>query len=203
MQFDYFGFLLFSLAIQWTPGPNNIMLSYSGMNFGFHRTLPHLLGVITAVPLLMLGIGLSIDWVVWYLPDFQRYLLFTSVGLLVWLSWRIAQTPLPSETRANAKPFRFIEAFLYQVINPKAWTMFLTSIGLFITATDESRTEQLYLLVSINVFLTMTSAVTWVLVGMTIRRFLKTDLHFRLFNITAALILVSCAFYILVSESSL
>ena len=200
MAFDYWGFLLFSLAIQWTPGPNNIMLSYSGMNYGFRRTLPHLLGVITGVPLLMLSIGLSIHWVVQYLPEFQRYLLFASVALLLWLAWRVAWTLPPSESGSDAKPFRFIEAFLYQVINPKGWTMILTSIGLFVTATDSSRLEQLALLVTVSVFLTMASATTWVLGGMAIRRLLKTDFHFRLFNITAALTLVGCAVYVLASE---
>lgn len=200
MAFDYWGFLLFSLAIQWTPGPNNIMLSYSGMNYGFRRTLPHLLGVATGVPLLMLTIGLSIHWVVQYLPEFQRYLLFTSVALLLWLAWRVAWTLPPSESSSCTKPFRFIEAFLYQVVNPKGWTMILTSIGLFVTATDSNRTEQLSILVMMNAFLTMASAATWVLGGMAIRRLLKTNFHFRLFNITAAVTLVICAMYVLTSE---
>ncbi len=200
MAFDYWGFLLFSLAIQWTPGPNNIMLSYSGMNYGFRRTLPHLLGVITGVPLLMLSIGLSIHWVVQYLPEFQRYLLFASVVLLLWLAWRVAWTLPPSESGSDAKPFRFIEAFLYQVVNPKGWTMILTSIGLFVTATDSSRLEQLALLVTVSVFLTMASATTWVLGGMSIRRLRKTNFHFRLFNIRAALTFVGCAVYVLANE---
>ncbi len=199
-SFDYFGFLLFSLAIQFTPGPNNIMLAYSGMNFGFRRTLPHLLGVVSGVPLLMLGIGLGIDQVVRYLPEFQRYLLFASVALLLWLSWRVATTPPPSTAKTNTKPFRFIEAFLYQVINPKGWTMILTCIGLFVTATNDARTEQLYLLVTMTIALTVSSALVWLLGGMAIRRVLKTDFHFRLYNITAGLTLVGCAVYVLLSE---
>ena len=200
MAFDYLGFLVFSVAIQFTPGPNNIMLAYSGMNFGIRAGLPHLLGVATGVPVLMLAVGLSVEQIIEYLPDFQRYLLLASVGLLLWLSWKIATTPPPESVDNNARPIRFLEAFLFQIINPKGWTMILSSIGLFITATDESRTSQLALLVSMNIMLTAFSATTWLLGGIVIRRLLRSDIHFRLYNITAGCTLVGCAVYVVLTE---
>lgn len=206
IEFNYFAYLLFSFAVQFTPGPNNIMLSASGMNFGYRRTIPHISGIFVGVPLLALIIGLSTELVLQHLPEFQFYLMICSVGLLLWIAYRIAMTPPPDGANGevtNARPIRFFEAFIFQIVNPKAWTMIISSIGLFLTAPEPLRTQQLYVMVIYIAIFTFLSASTWVLGGMAIRRLLTKDVHFRIYNITSALTLVGCAVWVGIQEFDL
>jgi len=121
----------FAFVSSVTPGPNNMMLMASGANFGIRRTLPHMAGVAIgfALMIFLVGIGLIGLFDAW--PPLFAVLKFVSAAYLLWLAWKIA-TALPPEqgaATAGGKPMTFIQAALFQWVNPKAWTMALTAIA--------------------------------------------------------------------------
>ena len=122
----------FAFASSITPGPNNMMLMASGANYGLFRTVPHMLGVGIgfSVMIALVGIGLVGIFEAW--PPASTILKIVSTIYLVWLAWKIATAPPPADRGAESgKPMTFVQAALFQWVNPKAWTMALTAITVY------------------------------------------------------------------------
>ena len=123
---------VFAFVATITPGPNNLMLMASGANFGYLSSIPHMAGVVIgfAAMLFLVGVGLIgvFDSVSWS----YTVLKVVSVAYLVYLAWKIA-TAAPPEDAADegGKPFTFLQAALFQWVNPKAWTIGLTAITVY------------------------------------------------------------------------
>jgi threonine/homoserine/homoserine lactone efflux protein len=123
--------LLFAFATSVTPGPNNLMLMASGANYGFRRTVPHMLGISLGhlFMVVVLGLGLAQVFTTW--PVAHAMLKVLSVAYMLYLAWRIATAAPPGEARATGRPFTFLEAAAFQWVNPKAWAMALTAISVY------------------------------------------------------------------------
>jgi len=123
----------FAFVSSVTPGPNNMMLMASGANFGIRRTLPHMAGVAIgfALMIFLVGIGLIGLFEAW--PPLFTVLKVVSAAYLLWLAWKIASAPPPvaGASTSGGKPMTFIQAALFQWVNPKAWTMALTAIAVY------------------------------------------------------------------------
>jgi threonine/homoserine/homoserine lactone efflux protein len=152
----------FAFVSSITPGPNNLMLMTSGANFGFVRTIPHLLGVSIGFTLMIVLVGAGLAKVFEIYPIAHTILKYASCAYLVWLAWKIATSAPPGakSVEGRSEPMTFIQAALFQWVNPKAWTMALT-VG------------------------------SWTLLGMQLRRFLNDPVRLRVFNVTMAVILVA------------
>ncbi len=128
---DPLPFVTYAFVMSITPGPNNVMLTASGARFGFRRTVPHILGIVFGftVQLLAVCAGLSALFSRW--PALQTTLSWLGALYLLFLGWRLLKS---SEARADvhARPVRFLEAAMFQFLNPKAWVMSLTSATLFL-----------------------------------------------------------------------
>ncbi len=132
MSLEIFAALLvFALATSVTPGPNNLMLLTSAVNFGFGRTLPHMAGV---------TIGLSCCWSrsapAWgaSLPRFPgsiRRSRSPAASICLYLAWRIATSRTLDDGEAGSKPLGFLQAFAFQWVNPKGWVMAVTAMGAY------------------------------------------------------------------------
>ena len=126
--------LVFSFVSSITPGPNNLMLLYSGARFGFNRSLPHLLGVSLGFGLMLALCCLGVAAIFWQVPYAQETLKVIGCAYMLWLAFKLwkngalpASGELPdSKNKGAAKPFTFIQAALFQYVNPKAWMMGLT-----------------------------------------------------------------------------
>lgn len=123
-----FGFAVLTCG---TPGPNNLMLTASGANFGVRRTLPHLLGVSFGQPVLQVVLALGLH------PLFERWPLLR-LGLqifgslyLLWLAWKVAVAGAPNDPARRARPLTMLEGLGFQFLNPKAWMMGISAISLF------------------------------------------------------------------------
>lgn len=179
---------VFAFVSSITPGPNNVMLWASGLNFGFRRTVRHLAGVnLGFVSLLMataLGLGVLFREVSWLSPTLR---ILGSV-YLVYLAYRVA-TAGKSEGKAAARPMSFFEAVAFQYVNPKAWVMGITAAGSFLpTDAGLGRSTAVFGLVFGLVNLPCITA--WAAAGSTIGRFLESDRARRVINsILAALLL--------------
>ncbi|MEM8977490.1 MAG: LysE family translocator, partial [Pseudomonadota bacterium] len=121
----------FALVTSITPGPNNLMLMASGANYGFHRTIPHMLGIGLGFVLMVMLVGLGVIQVFDAYPLAYTLLKIVSMAYLLYLAWKIATSSPPSEAGETGRPITFLQAALFQWINPKAWAMALTAISVY------------------------------------------------------------------------
>ena len=179
-----------------TPGPNNAMLTASGMKFGFIRTLPHLIGI-SLGHILQIGLtcfGLANLFLIY--PQIQFYMKILCFLYLLYLGWKMigAFSLIQKET---GRPLRFYEASLFQFINPKAWSIAVTvASGFFPTE------ENIFIGVA---FVTITAAVInlptcslWALFGSALRKFINDEKIKKLVEYLLATLLVLTGLFILI-----
>ena len=187
----FIGLCGFALVSSITPGPNNLMLMASGTNFGFARTLPHMLGVSIGFVLMTVLIGLGLAQIFVRFPMTYTVLKVGSVTYLTYLAWKIATAAPPKANTgaATAKPFSFLQACLFQWVNPKAWTMSLMSVTAYVPAEN----PMLGLLIVALVFgaINLPTVGLWAFLGVQMRQFLQDPVKLRAFNIIAALTLMA------------
>ena len=179
---------LYAFATSGTPGPNNMMLLASGVNFGFRRTVPHMLGIDIgfAVMIALVGLGLVGLFTAW--PPARLILQVVSVAYMLWLAWKIATAAPPAEGGTGGRPLTFLQAAGFQWVNPKAWAMALTATAVY--APDQQ--VALVLLVAL-VFgaVTLPCVAAWAGLGTALRRWLADPVRLRWFNYGMAGLLVA------------
>jgi threonine/homoserine/homoserine lactone efflux protein len=179
----------FAFASSISPGPNNLMLLASGANFGFARSLPHMLGISIGhmIMVALVGVGLIGLFDAW--PVSYTILKWASVAYLLWLAFRIATAdPNPPEGRPKPQPMTFIGAALFQWVNPKAWYMALNAINLYLI---DQQFLAVVLLAATFALVNFPSIMVWVLFGEQMKRFLTSPARMQAFNILMALLLVA------------
>ena len=178
----------FAFVTSVTPGPNNLMLLASGVNYGVRRTVPHMLGISIghAVMVFLVGLGLArvFDEVAWSRPA----LAVASILYMGWLALRIATAAPPEGGRATGRPFTFLQAAAFQWVNPKAWVMALTAVTAYAAGTDRAS-----ILVVALVFaaVNLPSVAVWAVAGQQLRRLLDDPARLRTFNVAMAVLLVA------------
>jgi len=179
----------FAFVSSITPGPNNLMLMASGANFGFRRTVPHMLGIGIGFTLMVILVGAGLIGLFDAFPVTHTILKVGSVLYLLWLAWKIAHAAPPqSDPDHSGRPMTFLQAAAFQWVNPKAWTMALTAIAVY--APD--RTLWTILLVGLTFGLVnLPSVSTWTVLGQQLRRWLTSPRRLRMFNWTMAALLVA------------
>ena len=178
---------IFAFVTSVTPGPNNLMLMASGANFGFRRTVPHMLGVALGFVFLaiVVGLGLASMFVRW--PWLYDVLMVVSVVYLVWLAWRIANAGQPGAGDAATRPMSFLEAAAFQWVNPKAWAMALTAVTVY---APESGMPAVFAVALIFGAINLPSVGSWCLLGVRIRMFLTSPSRLKGFNWTMGALLI-------------
>ena len=181
----------FAVATAFTPGPNNLMLLSSGLTFGYKRTLGHILGVVMGFPIMVLAVGLGVGTVLEHYPIVYNVLKVLGLGYLLWMAWHIANTQgsIHTEEHQHDKPFTFLQAALFQWVNPKAWIMAVTAISSYTTQNAE-----VYYQVGIIAFIYLAVGVfsthSWALGGVLLHRWLESQRAIRTFNRMMALLIV-------------
>lgn len=119
------GFVFFGL---FSPGPNVILLTASGARFGFRHTIPHVLGVAIGVGITSAVTGYGVGALLAQQP---RLTLALKTGACLWILWMAYQLwhANPAKGRSRDRPFTFIEAVLFQWINPKVWAVALSAMA--------------------------------------------------------------------------
>lgn len=169
----------FAFVSSITPGPNNLMLMASGANYGFARSIPHMLGIGIGFTVMVLLVGVGLMGVFDMFPPLYTILKVASVAYLLWLAWKIANAGAPDGKTASGTPFTFIQAALFQWVNPKAWTMALTAITLY--APDRSLWA-VALVAGIFGIINLPSVSVWTLLGQQMRHILNNPARLRFFN---------------------
>ena len=178
----------FAFVTSITPGPNNLMLMTSGANFGFRRTIPHMLGVGLGFVIMVVLVGAGLVSVFDAYPVSYTVLKVFSVAYLLYLAWKIAVASAPGEAGGSAKPMTFLQAALFQWVNPKAWAMALTAVTVY--APSQS-IAAIGLVAVVFGVVNLPSVGSWTVLGQQMRRFLTNPLRLRVFNGAMALLLVA------------
>ncbi|MEN4920642.1 LysE family translocator [Achromobacter spanius] len=180
---------LFALVSSITPGPNNVMLASSGLNFGFRRSLPHLLGVNLGFSLMIFLVGIGLGSVFQQTPALYTVLKYAGAAYLLYLAWKIANSGPLEEGEARGKPFTFLQAAAFQWVNPKAWVM---AVGVVATYTPQNGFfANLVIATLVCGIINLPSIGIWVTFGTALRRVLHKPAAIRAFNIGMALLLVA------------
>ena len=181
-------FLLFAVASLFTPGPNNLMLMTSGVNYGFAATVPHALGVALGFGFLVLMVGLGLGAVFEALPALYAVIKVAGAVYLLYLAWVIARAA-PAEAKAGkGRPLRFFEAAAFQWVNPKALVMAIGAVSAY--AAVAGFPLNVAILTSVFVALGLLSSATWVLFGTSLKAVVSNPRRARVFNLVMAAALV-------------
>jgi threonine/homoserine/homoserine lactone efflux protein len=182
-------FFMFALAMSLTPGPNNVMVTASGANFGFRRTIPHQVGIAAGVPVMLVSIGFAYDTLVSLVPEIARVMTVLGSAYLLYLAWRIATARPEATTGTRSRPLNMLEAALFQWINPKAWMIALSAYATY--GDGPYRGLWLSLAMSAAFFAAcLPSVALWTVGGVWIGRLLGRPERLRLFNLSMAGLLV-------------
>lgn len=185
---------MFAFVSSITPGPNNLMLMASGANFGFQRTIPHMLGIGIGFTIMVFLVGIGLMQVFDRFPVSHLILKVFSVAYLLWLAWKIANAGAPAKGDQVGSPMTFLQAALFQWVNPKAWTMALTAITLY--APDRSLTAVLAV-AGVFGLINFPCVSCWTLLGQQMRRLLRRPVLLTGFNWTMAALLVASLYPVL------
>lgn len=180
---------LFALSSGITPGPNNVLVMASAVNFGIRASLPLVLGICLGFTLMLFLIGLGFGHLFERFPALHLIIKCAGVLYLLYLAWLIAHSAKVKSSDAPAKPLSFIKGALFQWVNGKAWIVATGAVAAF-TTVGEGFYGELMVLVLIFFLATFPCAGTWLFFGSALKRFLKSDRQRRWFNYSMAVTLL-------------
>ncbi len=184
--------IAFVVASTTTPGPNNLMVLASGANWGLARTLPHILGITLGFPVMILAVGLGISALFEAAPWLHAVLQFVAFAYLCWLAWRIATAGRPGAETGIRRPLNLWQAAAFQWVNPKAWTLVLSGMAVFVDPAA-NRLPQILGIAALFAIVVLPNCIAWAVFGRGIARFLADDRRRRWFNAAMAVLLVASA----------
>lgn len=180
---------LFCIVSTVTPGPNNLMVMASGANFGYRRTLPHMLGIALGFAAMVLLVGIGLMQLFETLPLLRQILTVACVIYLLYLAWKIAHAAPPSgEADPTRRPMNLLQAAAFQWVNPKAWTMALTAITIYAPGRSLPSVALIALIFGL---VCLPALSVWVVLGQQVRRVLRNPARLRAFNWSMAALLVA------------
>ena len=183
---------LFWFVTAFTPGPNNIVASYSGFNFGIKKTIPHILGVTLGFTALIISLIVGLINIFKIYPNIQEVLKYLGTLFLLYLAFKISFSS--SDKSSNSEnPVKFIETFIFQFLNPKG-----VIVGIIVVSTY-IQVDENYINYSLQVFIlallfSITSITSWTLVGRFLRKFATNEKFIKYFNYAMSILLILSIF---------
>ena len=187
-----FAMFTFSLAMSITPGPVNMIILSSGVNYGVKRTLPYVSGATIGFTLLLLFIGLGFFQFIKAYPSFLTYLAIAGSLYIIYMGYKIASAKPNIEVK-NADVPQFHQGFLLQWINPKAWIACVSGVSIFSSAESY---DQFLMFSGIYFIICYLSLAVWSILGDKVSLLLNSPIRLRLFNIAMGLLLIVTAVYL-------
>ncbi|MEC4719652.1 LysE family translocator [Noviherbaspirillum sp. CPCC 100848] len=178
---------LFAFVSSITPGPNNIMLTSSGILFGFQRSIPHMLGITFGFGVLLALCAAGIGSLILAVPEIHLVLKAMGSAYLVYLAWQLRSMAFRQDEQSSAKPMSFLGAALFQFANPKAWVMAVTGASAFLPLVQP-------VWLAITLFCIVFCAINlpcvslWAGTGAVLRRYLSDPRWQRLFCVVMVLL---------------
>ena len=181
---------LFMFATSCSPGPNNILASYSGFNFGLIKTIPHMFGVIFGFTTLVVVMNIGLINVFKNFSIVQEILKYGGTIFLIYLAYKISFSKTNSDNSSKS-PVKFIETFFFQFLNPKAVIVAIIIVSTYVESGENYINYSLWVIAIAFIFACF-SIVFWTLLGRFLRRFATNEKFIKRFNYVMSLLLVSC-----------
>ena len=196
MHPEFLSMALFWIVAAYTPGPNNVVASYSGFNFGIKKTIPHIFGVTFGFTFLVILLTLGLVNIFKLFPIIQNVLKYLGSFFLIYLAYKISFSKFSSEKKSE-NPISFFDTFIFQFLNPKG-----VLIGIIIVSTYVEYGEN-YISYATQVILfafiiSLSSITFWTFLGKYLRKFATNEKFIKYFNyVMSGLLLLSIiTFYI-------
>lgn len=189
-------FIVFGAAMLFTPGPNNIMLMASGLNYGFRRTLPHVAGVTLGFSFLVAVIGLGLGAVFAAYPVLHTILKYAGTAYLVYLSVMIARSgPAETGSTGEGRPMTFLGAAMFQWVNVKGWVIAVGAVTAY--AAIAAYPLNIVMLSVLLFVIGLGSSLSWVVLGTSLQPLVRSPRAVRIFNVVMAMLLLASLYPVL------
>jgi threonine/homoserine/homoserine lactone efflux protein len=187
---------LFFFVTAYTPGPNNVVASYSGFNFGIIKTIPHILGVVMGFTSLVFFLTIGLINIFKLFPIIQEIIKYLGTLFLIYLAYKIASSTSSEETKKD-NPVKFIETFLFQYLNPKGVMVAIIVVSTYVEL-GENYINYATQVMFLALLFSSTSITLWTFIGKFLRKFATNDKFIKHFNyaMSGLLLLSIITFYI-------
>ena len=187
-----------AVTMTWTPGPNNVMLTASGANYGLWRTIPHALGVSVGFPVMLFLVSMGIGTLFGRYPLLADGLSWLGFLAMAWFSWKLASAPVNGEQGEAAllsKPLNLWQGAAFQWVNPKAWTFAIWIAASY--AADSDAAVAVGVVAVVFLISGLGSSVAWSAFGSVIGHVLGAGMRLRIFNFMMAGLLMGSAIWLM------
>ncbi len=178
------------LVTSCSPGPNNIVASYSAFNFGMAKTIPHMFGVIFGFTTLVAVVNFGLINIFKMFPLIQEILKYGGSIFLIYLSYKIAFSKSKSNDTSE-NPVKFIQTFFFQFLNPKGVIVAIIIVSTYVDSGENFINHSLWVL-AVAFFFACFSILFWSLVGKFLRKFATNEKFIKRFNYVMSFLLLIC-----------
>ena len=188
--------ILFGVAAGFSPGPNNIVTSHSAFNFGFKKTIPTMLGVVSGWTLLSIFLVYGSGILFTNFKHLQIIIKISGSAYLLFLAYKISFIKIKTKTKIK-KPVNFLNTFFFQFVNPKSIIAGSTAVSLFID-TEINFLRDSIIFVVLMFLIAIGSQITWCLMGTYLRKYATSEKFINNFNYSMSFLLIVCVilFYV-------
>ena len=188
--------MTFAFVSSITPGPNNLMLMASGANFGFVRSIPHMLGIGIGFVVMVFLVGLGLAQIFTTYPISHTLLKIASVLYMLYLAWKIATAAPAGSAEQSGTPMTCLQAAAFQWVNPKAWTMAITAVTVY---TPDTSLKSIIIVSAVFGAINLPCVSSWTTLGQQMARILTNPARLRAFNIVMAALLIASLYPVLLT----
>ena len=183
-----FSFIFFAFTVMVAPGPNNLMIMHSGLNFGTKRSMPHFAGIIIGEGLMLFIIALGFGYIFEKIPEAQIVIKVLGTLYILFLAWKVSRMHEEKCDGGGKRPLTFMQAALFQWVNPKAWMICISFSGMF-HFIDQFVLNAIFLIIIIAL-VSVVCVSTWITLGRLIEKIVNSDRQRNIFNSFLALLLL-------------
>jgi threonine/homoserine/homoserine lactone efflux protein len=193
----FLGLITFYFVMFFTPGPNNVMLTISGIKFGFKKTIPHMIGIPIGHTIQIISVSLGLGVIFQKYPEVQNILKYIGCGYLFFLAYKMfGSLNIQNKNENTGRPMKLYEASLFQFLNPKAWVVALTVVTVFFPREENFITAMLFVSLTAPLICSF-SVMTWAGFGSTIRIFISNNKIKKFIEVLMSVLLIITAIFIL------
>ena len=193
----FLGLITFYFVMFFTPGPNNVMLTISGIKFGFKKTIPHMIGIPIGHTIQIISVSLGLGVIFQKYPEVQNILKYIGCGYLFFLAYKMfGSLNIKNNNENRGRPMKLYEASLFQFLNPKAWVVALTVVTVFFPREENFIKAMLFISLTAPLICSF-SVMAWAGFGSTIRIFISNNKIKKFIEVLMSVLLIITAIFIL------
>ena len=188
MHPEFLSMALFWIVAAYTPGPNNVVASYSGFNFGIKKTIPHIFGVTLGFTSLVFALTIGLVNIFKLFPIIQTVLKYLGSLFLIYLAYKISFSKSSTEKK-DTNPISFLDTFIFQFLNPKGVLFGIIIVSTYLELGENYLSYAIQIVLLAFIF-SSTSITLWTFIGKFLRKFATNDKFINYFNYAMSLLLL-------------